>query len=238
MRWTNWRRHFEVNATRPEPRVEAPCGLTALEHRALLSSLQKFQLGEAGEGRIAHEIDAVQLPDVDDDFRQALKAFVREEGRHARVLGAMVRALGGRLLQQQWTQRAFVRGRRLLGVRFKLLVLLAGEGIAIVFYAQLASRLRERGGVSFADALDEFGRDEAHHLRFQADFFQSRAPGTWVRALLRLCWWPLISLAVALVLLDQRQTFNAFGLKRGEVVRAFLPVARQGAACLRVSRAR
>jgi hypothetical protein len=220
MNWTAWVEHFEQNAGRAQPQVEAPTGLSAAQWAALLRSLATFQLGEAGEGRIAHDIDHVHLPDVDDDFRTALKAFIREEGRHARVLGTMVKAMGGRLLDKQWTERAFVQVRRAFGVRFKLLVLLASEVIGIVFYGVMAEALRARGGGSFAAALDELRADEEQHLRFQGAFFRSRAPG-WLGPVLRVAWWPVITGAVALLLFDQRRTFRVFGCEWSDVVRGY-----------------
>jgi hypothetical protein len=220
MNWQSWAEHFERNAQRVLPEVTAPVGLSAAEERALLRSLATFQLGEAGEGRIAHDIDQVHLPDVDDDFRRALKTFIREEGRHARVLGLMVQAMGGQLLRKQWTERAFVHVRRAFGVRFKLLVLLASEVIGIVFYGLMVEALRARGAHSFAAALDELKADEEHHLRFQGAFFRSRAPG-WLGPLLRVAWWPLITGAVTLLLVDQRETFRAFGLGWSRLVRAY-----------------
>src|SRR5438874_6203376 len=102
--WTSWRRHFEENAARPMPAIEAPPLDPGLAE-VLACSLARFQLGESGEGRIAHEIDRVMLPGIDDDYRQALKMFVREEGRHGAILARMVQALGGRLLSSTWTER-------------------------------------------------------------------------------------------------------------------------------------
>ncbi|HSP80218.1 MAG TPA: hypothetical protein VLQ93_16925, partial [Myxococcaceae bacterium] len=128
MQWSRWRQHFEANRTRALPKgLEQVDTVPAGWRAPLAASLARFQLGEAGEGRIAQEIDRVRLPGVDADYRAALKLFVAEEGRHARILGHLVPALGGRLLARNWTERLFTHGRRLLGVRLKLTVLLVAE---------------------------------------------------------------------------------------------------------------
>ena len=73
--WSSWRAHFETNATRPLP--AAPDGAVPAGWReALAASLARFQLGEAGEGRVAKEIDRVVMDGVDADYRVALKLFV------------------------------------------------------------------------------------------------------------------------------------------------------------------
>jgi hypothetical protein len=113
MRWSDWRRHFELNRQRPLPEgLERAEEVPEAWRPAFVASLAIFQLGETGEGRIAHEIDRAKLPGIDADYRAALKLFVAEEGRHARMLGLMVRGLGGKLLARNWTERLFVFGRR------------------------------------------------------------------------------------------------------------------------------
>jgi hypothetical protein len=128
MRWSEWKRHFEASAGRPFPETDASGdGLPAALGAAVAYSLARFQAGEAGEGRIARRIWGVSLDGIDDDYRLALGLFVREEGRHARILAGLVTSLGGELLRSTWTERLFVGGRRLMGLRLKLLVLLAAE---------------------------------------------------------------------------------------------------------------
>jgi hypothetical protein len=161
--WKQWRSHFETQALRPLPAaprdvLEIPAAWRA----PLCASLARFQLGEGGEGRIAREIERASLPGIDDDYRAALKLFVREEGRHARILAGMVRSLGGTLLKASWSERLFVAGRRLLGLRLKLLVLLAAEVIGLGFYALLARRL---GTGSIAEQLEQIAADEGHAPR-------------------------------------------------------------------------
>jgi hypothetical protein len=205
-----WRVHFESNRLRPLPRVEAP-PLPRAQHEALARSLASFQLGESGEGRIAHEIDTFR--GVDDDYRAALKLFVAEEGRHAAILARMVLALDGKLLQRSWTERLFVHGRRLFGVRFKLLVLLAAEVIGIGFYGLIARALP---GGSMADALKQIFADEEAHLLFHCEFLSGQP------RVLHWVWWPLGTAAALAVLWDHHRTLRAFGVPLSAAARTLL----------------
>ena len=205
----HWRARFEANRTRPLPRIEAP-ELDPAQHATLARSLAVFQLGETGEGRIASQIDRVQLPLVDDDYRASLKLFIAEEGRHARVLGLMVNALNGRMLEHSWTHRLFVFARRLVGVRFKLLVLLAAEVIAIGFYGLLARALPSG---AMAAALEQICDDERAHFDFHCDFLRGQP------FVFRWLWWPIGTAAALTVLFDHRATLRAFGVPLGAAAR-------------------
>lgn len=205
--WKHWRTHFETQAARPLPSPPADILATIPEawRAPLCASLARFQLGEGGEGRIAREIERASLRGIDDDYRAALKLFVREEGRHARILAGMVRALGGTLLRASWSERLFVAGRRMLGLRLKLLVLLAAEVIGLGFYALLARRL---GACTIGEQLNEIAADEGMHLEFHVDFFRGQAVGAG-RWLFRAAWWSVAGLACAVLLLDHRRTLRA-----------------------------
>jgi hypothetical protein len=209
MRWNEWRRYFEANAQRPLPRVEQAPELEPAQHSALVRSLQKFQLGETGEGRLANQVDTVRLRGVDDDFRACVKMFVREEGRHARVLGFMLRALGAGLVTRDWSAAGFRTLRRMIGVRVKLFVALAAEAVGAGFYGLMSERLPD-GEVP--RALRELCSDEAAHLRFQSEFFHSQLPNPIGRALFCLAWAIAGRAAAMIVLVDHRATFRAFGV--------------------------
>ncbi len=209
--WSRWRVHFTDSAARPLPALSAMPVLSPAARSALAASLAIFQLGESGEGRIAHQIDRTALPGIDDDYRAALKLFVAEEGRHARILGRMVRAMGGELLSKSWTEAVFRHGRRLLGVRLKLLVLLAAEVIAIVFYGALTPALPVG---PLRSALEEITADEDHHLRFHARFFATQTPTALSRAVFSTLWWAGASAACLAVAWDHRATLRLLGVPR------------------------
>src|SRR5688500_18129356 len=133
MTFARWREHFERNRLRALPELRgAHDGMPADWVPLLAPSLAVLQRGASKGGRLASEIDAI--PGLDDDYRAAIKLFVAEEQRHGQLLELCVKHLGGELLQQTWTESLFLVARRLAGVRFKLVVLLAAETMGLAFY--------------------------------------------------------------------------------------------------------
>jgi hypothetical protein len=180
-------------------------------------SLARFQVGEAGEGRIARDIWRIRLRGIDDDYRNALGLFVKEEGRHARILSEMVRCLGGTLLAGSWTERLFVVARRLLDVRLKLLVLLAAEVVGIGFYGLCAGAFPSG---PLRAALEQIRDDERAHLRFHRDFFQTEVSPGWRRRVFRIGWTLIGSAASLVVLLDHRRTLRTLGVPMAGAARS------------------
>jgi len=232
--WAAWRDHFLKNRRRPLPAPAAPGELSPLAAAALAWSLARFQIGETGEGRIVGAVArasryvnrAGKLAGVDEDYRVALALFIAEEGRHARILAGLVRALGGELLASTWTERAFVRVRRLAGIRTKLLAMYAAEVIGIGFYEALASALP--AGPTH-HALRSIAADERAHFAFHRRFFRLQAPGGWRRALFRAAWFLAASGAGLVVLWDHRRTLRALGVSRARLVRRLAALVWRGA---------
>jgi len=204
---------------RPLPEVETP-RLTALQALCLGRSLAIFQVGEAGEGRIARQIRRYRGPGITMAYGDALGLFVAEEARHGRILAELVDALGVPRLSAAWSDALFTALRRLIGIRFKLLVLMAAEVVGLSFYQLIAIHL-EPG--RFRSALEQICQDENDHLMFHADFFQSQLISALNRLVFQLLW-PLISqMALAVACFDHRQTFLALGIHKS----VFLDVGRR-----------
>lgn len=224
--WQRWHTTFARRAKRVEPKCQMvePLGLDAQQREILLRSLAIFQLGEGGEGRIAHQIDHANINGIDDDYRQALKYFVAEEGRHARLLGRCIKAMGGKLLTGNWTEKCFVHARRLIGIRLKLLVLLVAEVVAVTCYQLIARQLPPS---DLRLTLHEICDDETVHLQFHSEFFRTQTQAKWQRALFLSMWWSVACAACVVVLLDHRTCFKALQIDRRQFIRRAFVITKE-----------
>jgi hypothetical protein len=175
MHSARWLAYFRANALRPVSPQPAPIALERELHEALVHSLQRFHLGENGEGRVAREAAEVGDPVLDEALVRCVDLYVKEEGRHARELVAALKALGARPLRRALADDLFRWGRRTLGLgretvaglRAKMLVIAAAEVVGIVYYRILAERVPARAIRAMAHEIAE---DEAAHLDFQAAY--------------------------------------------------------------------
>jgi hypothetical protein len=175
--------------------------------RPLIRSLQRFQIGESGEGR--HLMKGAQRAG-DKHYAQAMELFIKEEQEHARWLAEILQRLDAPLLTRHWSDMAFMGLRRLLGLKQELFVLLVAEMIAKRYYHTL------REGTNDPVLRQVFGlmlEDERGHVAFHTEFLQ-REFSTWslpTRAAVRLLWRTLYRGACLVVMLDHRSVIRATG---------------------------
>ncbi len=211
--WKPFKNLFERRSDRPLPPLEADLDYTQLP-RSLARSLAVFQLGESGGGTVVSQARASRLDAVDDEYVSALAHFVAEEHRHASMLAICVRLLGGDLIRTNWTAKLFVFGRRLIGLRLKILVLLAAEVVGLCYYRLIASRLPP---CNLRDWLLEIAADEASHLEFHCAFFRSQVRGQVSRFAFRSMWWSLMTISEFVVLIDHRRALRDLYIDRSDV---------------------
>ncbi len=202
--WQDWQYFFADRSYRPLPALEEDIDYSTLPP-SLARSLAIFQLGESGGGTIVGQAFCNRLPNLDEHYGTSMAYFVEEEHRHANILAMCVRLLGGRLIQSNWTAKLFVFARRLIGLRMKVIVLLAAEVVGLCYYHLLAmklpaSRLRSQ--------LLEIVEDERSHLYFHCDFLRSQTPTRWHRAIFRLVWRTVMFFAAIVVALDHREAIR------------------------------
>jgi hypothetical protein len=179
----------------------------------LVRSLQRFYLGEAGEGRVAREAATARDAALDPSLREAIALYVREEGRHAVEIASVLAWLGAPLPERHWTEALFRRGRRLLGLRTKMLTIASAEIVGVVYYEMLGVRLAPLHAVTSTIA-----REERMHLAFQSSYF-ARVAGAGPLTLLRKFvvvagFASILSCAVAVFSVDHAALLRALGVSR------------------------
>jgi hypothetical protein len=209
-----WRDYFERNPARQqgiEASVDwdAPCTLPDATRRALMRSFQRFELGEAGEGKqlLRKAADA-----GDPVYLAALTLLVREEQRHSVLFARGLAHLGAPRLTSHWSDAAFTTLRRMLGLRTELALFLIAESTALEYFHALAT--------AGPDAVIRgIGRriltDEVEHLRFQVDrlrigFDGMSLPG---RLLVGVAWGVIAAGAATVLTFDHGGALRACGIR-------------------------
>jgi len=157
---------LEAKVGRPRPIVQARIdGLPDAQREPIVRLLQCFQLGESSEGRIVGEARRTTDPAFDEALREATALYVREEGRHAAILAQLLAGLGAPTRKRETAEVFFRRGRRLLGLRTKMLVIAAAEVVGVAIYTRIRKGI---ASPAIASAVDDIVRDELDHLELQA----------------------------------------------------------------------
>jgi len=204
-----WLNYFEHNRRHRddiawESAIQIPQNLIA----PLISSLQKFQVGESGEGRHLRKQAATTH---DATYQAAIDLFIKEEQEHARLMACVLQKLNAPLLTRHWSDGCFILLRRLFGLHHELLVLLIPEIIAKRYFRALQD--------AFTDPIlravfSQILRDEGGHLGFHVDFLQrALAPLSLpARATLRLLWRWAFRAACLVMILDHRAILRGTGV--------------------------
>jgi hypothetical protein len=207
--WQQWQQFFAGRSKRQLPKLNSS-DIYADIPESVARSLAIFQLGESGGGTVIEQARRSALRDTDHHYANAIELFVAEEHRHAEILAICVRNLGGSLIRKNWTAKLFVFSRRMMGLRLKILVLLAAEVVGICYYHLIATRLPAS---RLQSLLAQIVNDERAHLHFHCSFLRTQAQTAWRRRLFKLVWRTTMLVAAVIVLIDHRKTLDDLGLK-------------------------
>lgn len=202
--WKRWSMLFSSRRNRPIPIIVGDYSQYTWSS-TLAKSLAIFQLGESGGGTVIQQARMSPLHGIDPAYCNSIKWFVDEEHRHAEILANCVYALGGKCIENNWTASLFVVGRRLLGLRLKVVVLLAAEVVGLCYYKLLAMRLP---GGELRNSLDELASDEQAHLKFHSDFLRLYAQGILPGLIFTLLWRLVMYIAAIVVIVDHRRVLR------------------------------
>lgn len=206
--WQEWEAFFAQRSRRPLPALEQDRDYSDLPD-SLARSLAIFQLGESGGGSIVAQSFCNSLPGLNNHFGTSMAYFVEEEHRHANILAMCVRLLGGTLIRSNWTAHLFVFARRLIGLRLKVVVLLAAEVVGLCYYHLLAVRLPPS---RLRDQLLEIVEDERSHLYFHCDFLRTQTRSRSLKIGFIVIWRTVMASAAIVVAIDHRDAIRDLGI--------------------------
>ncbi|HVZ40379.1 MAG TPA: ferritin-like domain-containing protein [Candidatus Kapabacteria bacterium] len=202
----NWVHYFERNR---ETRRTIPWerGITVEPHvrNPLIRSLQRFQIGESGEGRHMKR-GAARTGNA--EYARAVHLFIEEEQYHSAIMGQALDLLGAPRLKRHWSDVFFVGLRRTMGLTCEVLVLLAAEVVGRNFFRTAYHGVDD---AVLRAMLAQMIDDEEAHVAFQADHLRSvlqRMPAP-MRFAVRLAWWAVYNGAFLVVVWDHRHLFRA-----------------------------
>jgi len=206
----SWLNYFEHNRKNCPP-VPWENGIYVEPHlRApLIRSLQKFQLGESGEGR---KLKRHAKETSDAIYAAAIDLFIKEEQEHARLMEKILRALNAPLIEKNWSDRCFIFTRQLFGLHQELMVLLLPEMIAKRYFRALHDGTRD---VILRAVFSQIAQDEDGHLAFHIEFLRRAFEKmSFTGKIFALVVWRIAFRATCVaVILDHRAVLRAIGMK-------------------------
>ncbi len=213
--FAEWTRHFRAEAGHRghvgDPDWTMGAGLPDVAWR----SLQRFQTGENGDGaNLIGKADAAG----DADYAEAVRLFVAEEQNHARLLALLLAAGGQPTIDTCWSDRVFVRLRRLLGLRMELMTLMVAELVAVRYYRAVRDG---SGDPLVSEVAARILADEQRHIPFHCRRLRASVaelPGRPLRRLAMTGWRGLVLGATVFVAVDHGPALGHLGVGRGRFV--------------------
>jgi len=205
----NWLKYFEHNR---DHRREIPWDLgvnvDARMCAPLIHSLQRFQVGESGEGRHLRKQAATTNDDV---YTASIDLFIKEEQEHARLMAEILRRMNAKLLNHHWSDACFILLRRLFGLNQELLVLLMPEMIAKRFFRALHDGSKDP---VLQAVFAQIMHDEEGHLAFHVEFLQKALATLSLpsRIFQRSLWRLFFRLSCLVVMFDHRGILREVGV--------------------------
>jgi hypothetical protein len=170
-----WTAYFQANLARHD-RLDAlipwesPCTLSDADAAALARSLQRFQLGESGDGT---GLLSKAWRREDADYDRALRLFVAEEQKHSALFGGALARFGVERLSEHWSDGAFVLLRRMMGLRTEVTLFLVVETVAMEYFTALG----RCADPVVRGVARRILTDEVEHVRFQIDQLRTSFDG-------------------------------------------------------------
>ena len=207
----DWVEYFYQNARDPILPWADGGRLSGAERRAVISSIQQFQLGEGASGdRMLECAQRFSRETGDLGLIAALRLFLREEQRHSKTLARFLQLENAPCLRRHWIHSVFRWLRGLAGLELCLKVLVTAEVLARPYYAALRDAT---GSTLLRSICHRIFEEEGAHLHFQAFALmrlqnQHRRP---TQAVIKTLHAVLLASTAALVWAEHNAVFRSAG---------------------------
>jgi len=201
-----WLQYFEWNrANRRDIPWQNGVKLEFHLQRPLLRSLQRFQVGESGEGSHLRKQAASTGCAI---YQKCIDLFVKEEQEHARLMAEVLKSQGTPLLNHHWSDNCFILLRRLFRLEHELLVLLVPEIIAKRYFRAVHDATDD---AVVRAMCQQILHDEEGHVAFHVDYLSRtfRPFSLLKRAAVTVTWKLVFQAACLVVILDHRSLLRA-----------------------------
>lgn len=156
-----WENHFAGNYQHLDHIVIDDRLINLEEKKLITSSIQQFQRGENSEGK--NLIQFAKLSNLP-YYHDTIVHFIREEQRHAKILGEWMDRNEIVRIKNHWVDNVFRKLRRLYNLENSIQILLTAEIVAAVYYKALQ---KSTSSDSLKAICDQILFDEDIHLNFQ-----------------------------------------------------------------------
>lgn len=180
-----WVLHFTQNLKHQRINWSTTPCITAAEKKAILHSLQAWQLGETSDGSQLLCAATKYAQSINEPaYVDAITLFIKEEQKHGNNLGKYLDAIGEQRIQQNWGDTLFRTIRHInLSMEWWTLAVITVESAAQVYY----QCLKDATNCSLLKQVcTDILIDEAYHIDFQVErmkiIYNSKPGGLrWLR---------------------------------------------------------
>jgi hypothetical protein len=205
----HWLDYFEWNrANRRDIPWQKGVRLEFPLQKPLIRSLQRFQVGESGEGSHLRKQAATTGSDT---YQKCIDLFIKEEQEHARLMAEVLKTQGAPLLKHHWSDNCFILLRRLFRLEHELLVLLVPEIIAKRYFRAVLDGTQD---AVVRAMCQQILHDEEGHVAFHVDYLREafRSLSLLKRVALMVVWKSVFQAACVVVIMDHRSLLRAAGV--------------------------
>src|SRR5579863_2771043 len=134
-----WISYFQQNLQVKRINWLQQANITEAESKAILKSLQAWQLGETSDGKNLLRASTVYAERIGDPYYiQAVQLFINEEQKHGNNLGAYLDLIGQSRIKKDWGDSLFRRVRYFnTSMEWWTLAVIYVESTAQIFYQSL-----------------------------------------------------------------------------------------------------